>query len=120
MSKIELKGRVIEIQEPKQLTEKFIKGSIIIETFDEYPNYLTLDFTNKNTEKMKYIKVGDNVDASAFIKGRKYQKDGKTSYFLSLDCVFIKAEKQDNPTPNNTEPKIENYIPQVKEDDLPF
>jgi len=57
MEHIKIKGKVIDKEEAKNITDNFQKGSCVIETDEQYPQFITVDFVNKNVDKLKCISV---------------------------------------------------------------
>lgn len=128
MSKIT--GRIITIGDVVIVSEKFKKLEFVVETAEQYPQRLQLQFTQDKVELMKYYKVGSNVDVNVNIKGREWAnpQTGELRYFMSLDAWSISNigsndEAQANKPIGNIEQNFqEEEIRNMAEedDDLPF
>lgn len=86
---VELRGRVVHIYSKPNatiLTIKTIYGSNV-------PNYPQITFKGKLAEKVKELKIGDNVDIEGFIKSRKFieEIDGneKITYLQSIRGINV-------------------------------
>jgi hypothetical protein len=77
-----LAGKLIHIGTPEQVTEKFRKMTIAIETDDRYPQKVPFDVVGKNIEAFMDLgyKVGDVVEVQFDVRGR--ERNGK--YYSSL------------------------------------
>lgn len=111
---MEIKGTVHKIENEKQITDSFKKRSLILKTYEKYPQLLTIDFVQDGTSKLDVVSIGDYVEVGINLRGKEYtNKDGKTSYFNSINGwkiskVYI-PNAQETPT-----------LAQKNEEDLPF
>jgi single-strand DNA-binding protein len=78
-------GKIIAIMPEVQVTEKFKKKEIVIETPDQYSQKIIVQAGNDKTALLNGLNIGDEVTAHVNVKGRAWEKDGKTSYFVSLE-----------------------------------
>lgn len=123
-------GRIITIGDVVIVSEKFKKLEFVVETAEQYPQRLQLQFTQDKVELMKFYKVGSNVDVNVNIKGREWAnpQTGELRYFMSLDAWSISNigsndEAQVNKPMGNIEKNFqEEAIRNMEEedDDLPF
>lgn len=126
MSKIV--GKIISIGEVVKVSEKFQKLEFVVETEDQYPQKLQLQFTQDKVDLMKFYKVGSVVDVNVNIRGREWiDPNGVAKYFMSLDAWSISFKGSDanrDPKPmGNIEANFqEDAIRDMQEDDddLPF
>jgi single-strand DNA-binding protein len=122
----ELKGRIVEIFNTQTITDKFKKREFIVEYADNpsgtYVQYLKFQFTGDKVSVLDTYKAGQEVNISFNLKGRKYEKDGRVSYFMDLEAW--KLSTLDNmPESNNNLPSYESYNKLEEEDEnggLPF
>jgi hypothetical protein len=105
-----IEGKVVVVTETTQITEKFAKREIVIETDDKYPQQVMLEFSQDKCQLLDNCKVDDNVQIGFNIRGREW--NGK--YFTRLEGWNIKL--LDNICLNGTKNDIRNEI----DDDLPF
>lgn len=77
---MELKGTVHDILNIQEVNDKFSKQTVILKTDGEHPQYIPIDFINKN------IRIVDNLMPSQYItvhinlNGKEY--NGK--YFVNI------------------------------------
>jgi single-strand DNA-binding protein len=102
-----IEGKVVVVTETTQITEKFAKREIVIETDDKYPQQVMLEFSQDKCQLLDECKVGDQVQIGFNIRGREW--NGK--YFTRLEGWNIKIDIS-----NETKNDIRNEI----DDDLPF
>jgi len=102
-------GVVKKIGEKVQITEKFAKQEINIETNSKYPEVIQFEFINDKTSLIETVAVNDAVEISFDIRGREW--NGK--FFTRLqgfDCDILERAK--------VETKIQ--ADEQADDDLPF
>jgi len=102
-----IEGKVVVVTETTQITEKFAKREIVIETDDKYPQQVMLEFSQDKCSLLDECKLGDLVQIGFNIRGREW--NGK--YFTRLEGWNIKIDIS-----NDTKNDIRNEI----DDDLPF
>ncbi len=85
-----IKGIVHKIMDTQQVSDKFAKKEIVIKTEGEYPQYVPIQFTNKNIDKLDNITTGSTVVVSYNLRGNEW----KDKYFVSLDGWQIKTENK--------------------------
>lgn len=83
---MELIGIVQEVKETEVLGQKgFKKRSLIIQTKEEYPQDISVDFVQAKVDLLDSIKQGDTVTVMINIKGNKWTNPkGETKYFTSI------------------------------------
>jgi len=83
-----LKGKVVELSDPQEVTEKFTKITLVVEMPGDYPQEIPVDFGNKAMEAVQDARVGDEAVVDFYLGGFK----GKTGYRgASLKGVGYKA-----------------------------
>ena len=111
---MQLTGKVHEIGEKQQVSEKFAKRNLIVEYAENpsYPEYVQLELHQDKTALLDVLKVGDEVEVEFNMRGKPWtDKTGKTSYFNSLVVWKITSKKKATQQKSNTP---------GEEDDLPF
>lgn len=103
-------GTVLEIgrtvQVPTKSGKEFYKRELVLDasTFDTFTgekreNYPSFNFLQRHVEDLSSLKVGERVEVSFFISGRRYEKDGEIKYFN--DVVGFKVEPYTNGSNSN-------------------
>ena len=126
-------GKLIEVMETQQVSEKFSKREFIVEyaTNPEYPEQIKFQLNNKNTALINQYSVGDEIEVHFNLTGKPWtNKDGVTTYFNNLvawKIVMIEAGNSINDQYKNKEssqplPSGRSYTKPEPEtnDDLPF
>ena len=125
----ELTGKLISKSDTLQRTETFKVREFALEKTDDIGgrtivNYVKFQCVQDKTEIIDKVNIGDNVKVYFNIKGTKWEKDGKTSYFTNLDAWRIEQilnapqAQQSNDT-SAMEP-LDNFTSNEVADDLPF
>lgn len=83
---LQLTGRVTLITDAEQVSDRFSKQQIVIETEGQYPQQVAFDVINK-PELLNPFSTGDRVTVSFDVRGREYQ--GK--YYTSLNAWKVNA-----------------------------
>ena len=90
-------GQVVHIGPIEQKTEKFRCRTIVLrtDTDTQYPQEVAFQLSNDRCDSIeKYnISVGQSVTISYNLRGRRWEKDGKTSWFNTLDAWRIEAQQ---------------------------
>lgn len=84
----DITGKVTEIFEKEQITERLEKKKIVLEHTEAageryYTNHYPIEFLNKNIGLLDGVSVGDEITLSVNVKGKK-TNTGK--YFISIEA----------------------------------
>ncbi len=109
-----IQGKLHEIYETKQVTDKFKKRDFVVEYSDNpsFPQYVKLELHQDNTS------IRDNLDITFDLRGKPWtNKEGVKTYFTSL--VAWKIQKSDGA---QGAPASQDHGDDMGpgEDDLPF
>ncbi|MBS1518825.1 MAG: DUF3127 domain-containing protein [Bacteroidetes bacterium] len=89
-------GKLIEIYDTKQITEKFKKREFVVEyaTNPEYPQYVKFELAQNNCDFLDGFSKGDVIDIQFDLKGRPWtNKEGEKTYFTSLQAWKIQKSE---------------------------
>ena len=97
---MEVNGKVILVGNTEEVGQNgFTKRMLVVESSEQYPQKLAIDFVKDKTSVLDGYKVGDNVSVSINLRGSEY--NGR--YFVNLQGWKItKAGEQ---SANNIEVK---------------
>lgn len=94
MSDAKVRGIVHFIDETKTYGQKgFRKRQIVLEQDGErFTNYVPIEFVRDGCDSVDELSVGDDVEVSYRLSGRKWQKDpsAEVKYFLNAEGVSFK------------------------------
>jgi len=101
---LEITGKLIEKFDTQVVSDRFKKREFVLELVEEingspWTNYAKMQLVQNKCEILDRFEVGDTLRVNFNIKGNRYEKEGKTSYFSNLDAWRL--EKAD---PNATNP----------------
>jgi Domain of unknown function (DUF3127) len=124
----ELTGKLIEKFDTMQRTETFKVRDFIVEKTEDangklITNVIKFQSVQDKTALLDKINIGDEIKVHFNIRGSKWGKDGKTSYFINLDAWRIEKVLQTaKAAPEQDYYPEEDFSGpmQANEDDLPF
>ena len=101
---IEIKGRIVGINETIVVSESFSKREFKVLTDETYPNTYKVQVTKDKCALLDKFKVNDEVNVHCNLNGKDWTNPTTqiVSNFLTLDCWKIEQ--------NVNEVKIENTI----------
>lgn len=116
---MELNVKIHSISETQNVTDTFSKREFIVETQEDYKQYLQLQVTKDKCAILDNYKVGDLVEVSLNLKGRLWtNKENKEIAFNTLECWKINKSANDVAV---NEPVFETTaVINQPENDLPF
>ncbi len=125
----ELTGKLIEKSEIVQRTETFKTREFVIEKSEDIggrtvTNFAKFQCVQDKTAIVDRVNVGDEVKVYFNIRGTKWEKEGKTTYFTNLDAWRLEQILQPTSTKTDNEfiEPLDTFsaTPPDAVDDLPF
>lgn len=120
----EIVGKLIEKEKTVQISEKFRKREFVIEKSENnngmvFTDSIKFQLTQDRCSLIDPVAINDEIKVTFNIRGNRWEKNGKVSYFNNLDAWKIeKMEKEQTP------PEMPDFspdeIPPELDDDLPF
>ena len=88
---LEITGKLIEKYDTQVVSDRFKKREFVLELVEEvngspYTNYAKMQLVQNKCEILDRFNAGDMLRVNFNIKGNRYEKDGRTSYFSNLDA----------------------------------
>lgn len=93
---IEATGKVYQVFETKQISDKFRKREFVLELADnpKYPQLVLFQATGDRCESLDAVKVGDVVKVEFSLRGREWRSpSGETKFFNTLDVWKVELTK---------------------------
>lgn len=126
----ELTGKLLLKFDTTQRTETFKTREFVVEKSEDIngkliTNFIKFQCVQDRTGIVDRVNVGDEIKVHFNIRGSKWEKDGKVSYFNNLDAWRIEQVLQpginENTGQNDLEP-LDTFSSSSDEatDDLPF
>ncbi len=83
-------GRLHEIFDEQQESEKFRKREFVLEVQDgQYPQHIKFQLTQDKVSLVEPFKMGDEVKVTFDLRGRGFNKNGQMLYFTNLEAWKI-------------------------------
>ena len=120
----EIEGKLIEKFDVVVVSDKFQKREFVIETSDDssgtnYTEEIKFQLVQAKCDDIDPMEKGQTIKVHFNIKGRRWEKDGKTSFFTNLDAWRVEAGSGAINTPSQSQTST---MPPAEEtgDALPF
>ncbi|MEE2640997.1 MAG: DUF3127 domain-containing protein [Planctomycetota bacterium] len=128
MSDGKVQGKVHLIEETKTYGQKgFRKRLIVLEqSKGRFENYIPIEFLQDDCDSVDEMSVGNNVEVSYRLSGRKWQKDSRSDvkFFLNLEATDFQildgAGGGQSPAKVGSANDAFNEAADVDEEDIPF
>lgn len=95
MSDAKVTGHVHLIEETKTFGQKgFRKRLVVLEQNNgRFPSYIPVEFLQDACDQVDTLKVGDEVEVSYRLNGRKWQRDpqSEVKFFLSCEALNFRV-----------------------------
>lgn len=124
---MELNGKIKLINSTTQVSNDFRKRELVLSTDEQYPQHITIEFTQDKCDVLDKYKVGDDVVININIRGREWtNQQGETKYFNSIQGWRIEKKTPVNDIEVNQQVTIKDpfqtttNINEEEKDDLPF
>ncbi len=123
----EITGKIIDISPVNQVSDKFKKREFVIEKKETggsavFIDYIKFQLLQDKCDLINESYMNEEVKIWFNLKGNKWDRDGKTSYFTNLDAWKIEKAASQGRDQNVTQhTKLEDIPPEIDElSDLPF
>ena len=126
----DVQGRLHEIFDETQVSEKFRKREFVLEIPDgSYTQYAKFQLTQDKCSILDNYKTGDEVKVAFNLSGKPFTKNGTTMYFTNLQAWRVEHAGAPAPAQNGgggrpaftQEPaKANSFISDDMDTDLPF
>ncbi len=125
---MEIQGRIEAIMDTNVVSSNFRKREFVIRVDDDangrtYTNYIKLEMTQDNCDKLDGHNVNSLVKVSYNNRGNKWEKEGKVSYFTTLVSWKIEAvggQAVSSGVPSADDGKVFENTSPVMDTDIPF
>lgn len=129
----DVQGRLHEIFDEQQVSEKFRKREFVLEIPDgSYTQYVKFQLTQDKCNVLDQYKVGDEVKVAFNLSGKPFTKNGTTMYFTNLSAWRVDSadaassgSSQGNASrpasaPSSSPAMANSFISDEADNDLPF
>jgi hypothetical protein len=117
---MEVSGKIKVVNAETVVSASFKKREIVITTDEQYPQHISIDFTQDKCDLLNSYKAGQEVTVHINLRGREWvSPQGETKYFNGIQGWRI--EKRELMEVEQNEPPRKSPAMQDNEpDDLPF
>lgn len=96
----EISGKLIEKYATANISDKFKKRDFVIEKKEnsngfEFVDFIKFQLVQDKCSLIDNVNVGDEIKVSFNLRGRKWEKDGKISYFTNLEAWRIETDRDE-------------------------
>ncbi len=98
----EISGRLAERFETQQVSDRFQKREFVLEikssgnTGFEFVDFIKFQATQDKCSLLDQFRIDEEVKVSFNLRGRKWEKDGKVSYFTNLEAWRVEKVQNDS------------------------
>jgi len=111
---MEVTGKIDKVGEVQQVSDKFKKREVWIETQEDYPQFINLQISQDKADQFNGNE-GEVMKFGINLRGRKWTNpEGQEKCFNSIEAW--RWELLNESTPENSTPNVSSE----EEDDLPF
>lgn len=83
---MEVKGVIKQIDNTKNVTTEFRKRMLVVTTQEEYPQHISIQFSQDRCELLNDFAVGDEVEVGINLRGREWtNKEGVLMHFNTIE-----------------------------------
>ena len=129
MSDSKVRGSIHLIEETKTYGQKGFRKRLLVLEQDNgrFTNYIPIEFVQDGCDSADELKVGDEVEVSYRLNGRKWQKDANSEvkFFLNAEATGFNVVKKGGESKTAGTSAVSNdreqdFIPDENDDDPPF
>ncbi len=95
MSDSKLRGFVHVIEETKTFGQKGFRKRLVVLEQDNgrFANYIPVEFLQDACDQVNDLKIGDEIEVTYRLSGRKWQRDpsAEVKYFLSCEATTFRS-----------------------------
>ena len=126
MSEAKVSGVVHVVEETKTYGQKGFRKRLVVLEQDNgrFTNYIPVEFVQDNCDSADELSVGDEVEVTYRLSGRKWQRDpsSEVKYFLSAEATNFKVLSAGGGPPSNAADPNDAFAEaaDADDDDVPF
>jgi hypothetical protein len=122
----EINGKLYEKFDTVTVSDKFRKREFVIEktesaSFGDITDHIKFQLTQDRCDQLDRYNINEEIKISFNIRGRKWEKDGKVSYFSNLEAWRLEKVETGNTSSSAPIPGVDFPDFETSSDsDLPF
>lgn len=123
MSDATVRGKIHLIEDTKTFGQKGFRKRLVVLEQDKgrFVNYIPIDFIHEGCDAVDELSVGDDVEVSYRLSGRRWQRDASSEvkYFLSAEATHFtlvggggsSPDDSGRPGPDDDEAPFDDEVP---------
>ena len=118
---MEVTGKIKVVNPEQQVSASYKKRELVVSTDEQYPQHISIEFSQDKCDLLNGFKVGDEVKVSINLRGREWvNPQGESKYFNSINGWRV--ERLNGTQPKNSPAQTFETVTELNEveDDLPF
>ncbi len=120
----EITGKLTEKFNTQEVTNTFKKREFVIEKVEnaggrEFTEVIKFQLSQDRCDLIDPYNLNEDIKVHFNIKGRKWEKDGRVSYFTNLEAWRLEKVATEQGSDIPPQPALDD-IPPETENDLPF
>ena len=124
MSEPTVRGKVHLVEETKSFGQSGFRKRLVELEQDKgrFTNYIPVEFVHEACDKCSQLKVGDEVDVTYRLSGRRWQRDehSEVKFFLSAEGVDFRVLTAGNAAGTPSSAPAEDDYDSYDDDQAPF
>src|SRR4028119_1985907 len=105
---MEVIGKIYLLGVEEKVSDKFTKRLLVIETEEQYPQFISINFVQDKCDLLDPYSEGDQVKVSINLRGREWvNPQGETKFFNDIQGWKVQKVSEENKS-NGSVPKISN------------
>ncbi|WP_164104318.1 DUF3127 domain-containing protein [Candidatus Laterigemmans baculatus] len=126
MSEAKVRGVVHMIEETKTYGAKGFRKRLVVLEQDKgsFVNYVPIEFTRDDCDSVDSLNVGDEIDVTYRLNGRKWQRDAasEVKYFLSAEAMRFQLVGGSGgaPSPAINAGSVNDAFNEIDDEEPPF
>ena len=122
MSDAKLRGVVHVVEETKTFGQKGFRKRLVVLEQDNgrFVNYVPLDFTGDGCDSVNGLSVGDEIEVSYRLSGRKWQRDPQSEVKFFLNAEATSFKKLGGKSNADVDDINDAFAEAAFDDDVPF
>ena len=122
MSELKVEGKLHKVFDAQDISATFKKREFVIETDEQYPQFVKFELTQAKVDDINNHKVGDIITVHFNIRGREWTSPkNEVKYFVTLNAWRIEKGESSPAVASADFPAADSEPPADSfADDLPF
>ena len=118
---MEVIGKIKVINAEQQVSASFRKRELVVETSEEYPQFISINFIQDKCDVLNGYNVGEEVKVGINLRGREWvNPQGETKYFNDIQGWRIEKLEANNATVKDEPIGVQPLAVESEDPDLPF